>query len=161
MIPLLAPHHAVLRLNTRLVLDCLEGVDDATAARRPSPQTNGMGFLALHLLDSRVFLARFLGLEAAHPFEPLLEGVRSIEELERLPPLDAVRAAWEEVSRALDEGFGTLADADVLRPSPQRFPVEDGTVLGAVAFLLQHDSYHLGQLALLRKLFGLGAMRYR
>ena len=34
-------------------------------------------------------------------------------------------------------------------------------VLGAVAFLLQHDSYHVGQLALLRKHFGLGAMRYR
>ena len=55
MIPLVAPHHAVLRLNTRLFLNCMEGVDDAVAARRPGPETNGMGFLALHLLDARYY----------------------------------------------------------------------------------------------------------
>jgi uncharacterized damage-inducible protein DinB len=33
-------------------------------------------------------------------------------------------------------------------------------VLGALTFLVQHDSYHLGQLSLLRKWAGLPAMRY-
>ncbi len=161
MIPLVAPHHAVLRLNTRLFLNCLEGVDDAAAARRPGPETNGMGFLALHLLDARAHLAGLVGAEADHPFAAMLEGVRGIDDLERLPPLDEVRAAWERVSAAAADRLAALREEDVLRPSPQRYPVEDATVLGAVAFLLQHDSYHVGQLALLRKHFGLGAMRYR
>jgi uncharacterized damage-inducible protein DinB len=33
-------------------------------------------------------------------------------------------------------------------------------MLGALTFLVQHDSYHIGQLALLRKHAGLPAMRY-
>lgn len=161
MIPLVAPHHAVLRLNTRLYLNCLEGVDDAVAARRAGPETNGMGFLALHLLDARSHLGWLVGAEAAHPFAAMLEGVRGIDELESLPPLDEVRAAWERVSAAVEARLAALTEDEVLRPSPQGYPVEDATVLGGVAFLLQHDSYHVGQLALLRKHFGLGAMRYR
>lgn len=153
MIPLVAPHHAVLRLNTRLYLDCLEGVDDAVAAHRAGPATNSMGFLALHLLDARSHLGWLVGAEAAHPFAAMLEGVRGIDEMEALPPLDEVRAAWERVSAAVE--------ARLAAPSPGGYPVEDATVLGGIAFLLQHDSYHVGQLALLRKHFGLGAMRYR
>jgi hypothetical protein len=41
-----------------------------------------------------------------------------------------------------------------------RFPIGDATVLGLIAFMVQHDSYHIGQLALLRKHYGLPAMRY-
>ena len=151
----------MLRLNTRLFLNCLEGVDDELAARRPGPQTNGMGFLALHLLDARTHLGSVIGAEAGHPFAALLEGVRGIDELDRLPPLDEVRSAWERVSAAVADRLAELTEEEVLRPSPGDYPVEDATVLGAVAFLLQHDSYHVGQLALLRKHFGLGAMRYR
>lgn len=44
-------------------------------------------------------------------------------------------------------------------PAPQRYPGGDPSVLGALAFLVQHDSYHLGQLALLRRAHGLPAMR--
>jgi hypothetical protein len=42
-----------------------------------------------------------------------------------------------------------------------RFPGVDRTRLGALTFLTQHDSYHIGQLALLRKHAGLAAMSYR
>ena len=70
MIPLLAPHHAVLRLNTRLYLNCLDGVDDATAARRAGPGTNGMGFLALHLLDAGMELTQLVEHDSV-PWEAL------------------------------------------------------------------------------------------
>ena len=41
------------------------------------------------------------------------------------------------------------------------FPLANGTLLGTLTFLVQHDSYHLGQLSLLRKYCGLPAMRYQ
>lgn len=53
-----------------------------------------------------------------------------------------------------------ISDAELLEPSGQKFPNADRTRLGAVAFLLQHEAYHIGQVALLRKAFGLGPMRY-
>ena len=40
------------------------------------------------------------------------------------------------------------------------FPVGDRTVLGNVIFLLHHDTYHIGQIAILRKQFGYPAMKY-
>jgi len=45
--------------------------------------------------------------------------------------------------------------------STTRFPVADPTRLGTLAFLAQHDTYHIGQLALLRRFVGLKAMSYR
>ena len=35
---------------------------------------------------------------------------------------------------------------------------DDGTVLGELAYLVQHDSYHLGQVSLLRRQMGLPPM---
>ena len=44
------------------------------------------------------------------------------------------------------------APAELLNESsPQRFPIADSTRLGAIAFLAQHESYHVGQLALLAR----------
>jgi hypothetical protein len=45
--------------------------------------------------------------------------------------------------------------------SPQRFPVDDPTFGAAIEFQLHHESYHIGQLALLRKYYGYPAMTYR
>ena len=39
-------------------------------------------------------------------------------------------------------------------------PIDDTSVLGLLGFMVQHDSYHLGQLSLLRKHCGLPAMAY-
>ena len=57
------------------------------------------------------------------------------------------------VDAASAEELETAVDA--------RFPGVDRTRLGALTFLVQHDSYHIGQLALLRKPAGLPAMSYR
>ena len=37
--------------------------------------------------------------------------------------------------------------------SPIEFPIESKTILGAIAFLALHESYHMGQLAYVRRFF--------
>lgn len=160
MHPSVAPLHRTLRLNTRLYLNCLEGVDDDAARRRPDARTNSMAFIALHLVDSRHFLARMLGVEAHHPFAALLDAVRGIDELREVPPLAAVRAAWIEVSALLEGRLEALTDDELAREPGQRFLPDDPTLLGALTFLAQHDGYHVGQMSLLRKWVGLDAMSY-
>ena len=50
---------------------------------------------------------------------------------------------------------------DLAAPAPWQAPgVDDKTMLGLLAFLAQHDSYHVGQMAILRKAVGLQAMSY-
>lgn len=159
--PSVVPLKRTLDLNTRLFLSCIDGVRDEAALERPGGRTNHIAFLAVHLLDARCYLARGAGLEAECPFKDVLEGAQGVEDIEDYPSLDAVREAWEDVSLRLSAHLETLTDADLEAKAGADFPIEGGgTVLGMLAFLTQHDSYHVGQIALLRRYIGLDAMKY-
>jgi uncharacterized damage-inducible protein DinB len=151
----------ILRANTRLFLNCLRDVDAASGATRVSDRTNHMTFIAVHLVDARDYLLTSLGGDRVAPFAAYeLDAVSSIEEVGDFPPLEDVTAAWREVSRRLTDRLNMLDGAVWDAEAPMRFPVDDPTTLGMLAFLMQHDSYHIGQLAFLRKHLGFGAMSY-
>ena len=63
------------------------------------------------------------------------------------------------ISNALRERLAALAPAELDGPPAVPFPAAGQTMLSALT-LVEHDSYHIGQLALLRKHAGLPAMRY-
>lgn len=150
-----------LDLNTRLLLNALEGIDDE-AARRRFEGTNHVAFLACHLVDARHYLARALGLPGESPFKDILEGAKGIDDVKEFPGLEEIRAAWRDVSASLSSRVASMPGADLDKPAPYAFPIEGGeSVLGCLTFLVQHDSYHLGQVAFLRRALGLPAMAYR
>jgi uncharacterized damage-inducible protein DinB len=160
MDPRLAPLADILRLNTRLVLNCCDGMSEEQARLRASERTNHTAFLLAHLIDTRHFVLRMFGGSAENPVAAMLDGARGIDEVRSLPSLTSLNAAWHEISAVLDERFRALDGSSLDAPSPERFPIDDDTILGALAFLVQHDSYHVGQLAMLRRVAGLPAMRY-
>jgi uncharacterized damage-inducible protein DinB len=160
MHPSVRPLAAVLRLNTELLLNCLAGLDDAAAIRRVTPSTNSIAFLVAHLTDSRHYIATLLGAPTENPLAGALAGGRSLDDLATLPPLAVLTAAWERISAHLAVEIERLDTPALAAATALRFPGGDGTVLGALAFLVQHDSYHLGQLALLRRQLGYPAMSY-
>lgn len=150
----------IYRLNTRLFHNCLEGLDEEQARRRPLPTVNSAAFVAAHLADTRFAITAWLGVPLANPLAAALADARSIEEVRDLPPLAAIRAAWDTASGALETRLASVTVPELDAPAPERFPAGGPTLLGALGFLAQHDSYHIGQLALLRKASGLPAMRY-
>jgi uncharacterized damage-inducible protein DinB len=160
MDPRLAPLAAILRLNTRLVLNCFDGMDEEQARIRAAERTNHAAFLFAHLIDTRHFVLRMIGGNAENPVAATLDGARGIDEVRSLPSLRSLSVSWSEISAMLDERFRALDGSILDAPSPQGFPIDDATVLGALAFLVQHDSYHVGQIAMLRRVAGLPAMRY-
>lgn len=149
-----------LTLNTRLLKNCLAGVDDQAAQMRINERTNHIAFIVCHLLDARCFLAGYLGVTAENPFKELLEGARGIDDMKEFPSLEQIVLAWQSVAEVLENRFTSITSAELKAQSSQAFPVEDQTVLSGIAFLLQHESFHIGQLALLRKHFGFGSMSY-
>jgi uncharacterized damage-inducible protein DinB len=161
MNPALEPLAALVDLNTALFRNCLAGVDDDQALARPSKGTNNIAFIAAHLVDARAWMARYIGLDEPKPYGGSLDYGSSIDELARLPTLAETMAAWSGVSERLRARLQQLGGSDLAAPSSQRFPAVPETVLGGLAFLVQHESYHVGQLALLRKYVGLPAMSYR
>ncbi|MDX1546768.1 MAG: DinB family protein [Rhodothermales bacterium] len=156
------PLAAAAELNARLWINCLQGVPAEVAWQRPNTYTNSLGFVALHLLDARYFLAGYLGLSVENPFQASLADVQRIEDLPETAkvPLEALRAPWRALSEQLAEHVPDVEVAVLAAPSSVRFPTEDGSVLGGALFLLHHEAYHIGQMALLRKFWGLPAMRY-
>lgn len=150
----------MLDLNTDLLLNCLDGLSQSESQRRLPGGGNSAAFLAAHLTDSRYFLAERLGHPLQNPLTPYLAGARGIEEIRSWPSLDEIRSAWLAVSKHLHAVLESLTDADLARPNAHRFPLTDTTQLGLIAFLVQHDSYHLGQAAFLRCQLGKPAMAY-
>jgi hypothetical protein len=69
--------------------------------------------------------------------------------------------ARTSVSAEIDACVAGASSDELEAVVEARFPGVERTRLGALTFLVQHDSYHLGQLALLRKPAGLPAMSYR
>lgn len=161
MVAELAPFADVFRLNTTLFRNTLVGLDDTRASVRPNDRTNSVAFIAGHLVESRAWMARYLGLDVKAPFGGVLEHATSIDQIAKLPALTEIGGSWDQISGLVLERFPLLAGSDLAALTTQRFPGVPGTVLGGIAFLIQHESYHIGQLAWLRKYLGFPAMKYR
>ena len=157
----IAPLADILRLNTVLFRNCLDGLNDQQAAVRPSNATNSAAFIAAHLASSRFFLLNTLGVDERDPLAPYLDGRKGIDECAQLPSLREIDAAWTQGAHLLRDCLDALTPGDIDGPSSMKFPLANGTLLGTLTFLVQHDSYHVGQLSLLRKYAGLPAMRYQ
>jgi uncharacterized damage-inducible protein DinB len=160
MHPSIIPLAAIFRLNTQLILNCLEGLDEDHAQRRWGTQLNSIAFLLAHLTETRHYLAELAGQPVPSPFSPQFVKARSLEEAGPLPPLDRLVQAWEAIAAHLASILERI-DTPQLRHTGAALPGSDGTLLENLAFLAQHESYHLGQIALLRRGHGLPAMSYR
>jgi uncharacterized damage-inducible protein DinB len=155
------PAGTLAALHTRLFLNCLEGMAETEARHRIDGRSNSAAFVAAHLVESRAWTARALGLELPAPFGGKLAYGTSLDDLADLPPLEAIRAEWDAISALLEARIAALTAADLAAPATGRFPVDDATLAGTLAFLLHHEAYHIGQLSLLRRVVGLPAMSYR
>lgn len=160
MDPRLRLHADVFALNTRLLQNGFDGLDEAASLRRPNDQTNHAAFIALHLIDARYYLAGLVGLDAKSPFLELTEEARGIEDLPEHPGPAELLPVWREVGKLLLGGFEKMTAEELDADSPAEFPIDDGSVLGGIAFLVQHEAYHIGQIGLLRKLLGYPAISY-
>jgi RimJ/RimL family protein N-acetyltransferase/uncharacterized damage-inducible protein DinB len=160
MDPQVAPLHAVLELNTDLLLNCLDGLTDAEVRERLPGGGNSIAFLTAHLTDTRHFLSRRLGHPLPNPLSRYLAQAGSIDDIVEWPSLDEQRAWWRGVGRHLCDVVAGRTAEELRRPDLHRFPMGDSTELSLIAFLVQHDSYHIGQVAFLRRQLGKPAMAY-
>lgn len=160
MDPRVAPLAAIFQLNTDLLLNALEGLSDDEARERLAAGGNSVTFVAAHLTDSRHFLAARLGHPLDNPLSRYLADAKGFDDIREWPALEEVRQAWRSIGPHLHSALDAVGEAELRRPNAHRFPLGDSTPLGMIAFLAQHDSYHLGQVAFLRRQLGRPAMSY-
>lgn len=150
----------IFDLNTLLFKNVFRNIDEKTARLSLSDNTNSMIFIALHMLDARYYILDFLGIAFESEFKEVLSNIKVESDSKSFPPLGTVLEDWDKTAAKVRASFSTLTAAQIKKKSPVNFPIMDDTILGAVSFLIHHESYHLGQLGILRKYFGFGPMSY-
>lgn len=148
------PVLGILELNAALFRRALEGVDQASGERRPNDHTNSLAFIACHALDARFYLMKLAGHERTNPWQTLFDAATDISSMTEFPPLYEVLAEWDELHEATLACLAEMTLAELDAESEARFPTEDRSILGAIAFLAFHEAYHVGQMGLVRKYFG-------
>jgi hypothetical protein len=149
-----------LDLNTKLFRNCLDGISDEVAQRQPNPETNSVAFLACHVIDAREYLAQLLGIPRTTQLRDSLQSYAAVVAYQHEPPLSEILDAWSSVTPQVRERLQALGPEALDAAAPESFPIDDRSLFGALVFLLHHESYHIGQVALVRKYHGVGSMRY-
>jgi hypothetical protein len=148
------PVKGILELNAALFRKALDGVDQAAAERRPNDHTNSLAFIACHALDARFYLMKLAGHERTNPWQSLFDAATDVSTMKEYPPLYEVLAEWDELHEATLTCLAEMTPAELDAESPARFPTEDRSILGGIAFLAFHEAYHVGQMGLVRKYLG-------
>ena len=76
------------------------------------------------------------------------------------PSLETVKTEWKNASQLLKEALQNVTEEQLAAQAPFKNPMGDFSNGGTVAFLTQHESYDIGQIAFLKKYYTKEAMKY-
>ena len=136
----------------------LEGITQEDSLRQPHPGGNCINWIVGHVLAGRNSIHRLLGLPPAWVSEPAARyarGTNPVTGAEDARPLDEMVDRLRASAAAITAALGSIAENRLSETSGGDDPA--GVQL---AFLSFHESYHAGQIGLLRRLSGrTGAIR--
>jgi len=128
------------------------GLTDELAARRPGEGVATAAWVLGHLVHTRRRILKLLG--APLPEDPAFEAFgRHSEGAPGSLPYSALVEAFKATDAPFKAALQAVADWD--RPTMNPATKTEQPLEQVMAFLFSHESYHLGQLGLIRKLLGL------
>lgn len=135
----------------------LEGISHTDSLLRPSPAGNCINWVVGHILATRNSVHRILGLPPAwdsESAERYRRGSEAILEADEAVPLDDLRDGLRASQDSLATALASITEEELSEAAG------DDALGIQLAFLSFHESYHAGQLGLLRRLTGRpGAIR--
>lgn len=117
-------------------------------------------FLLGHLLSSRVGLLKRFGETEDNPYAELFGGNAGARDASDYPGLDELARGWDDVAARLESTLAGLSEEQVMADA-EGFPIADQTARGALMFLAWHESYHVGQIGLMRTEMGYPSVQAR
>ena len=145
-----------LAITQRSIKRNLEGVSHEESLRHPHPAGNSANWVLGHILASRSGMLKNLG------EQPLLDDA-AIQQYRRgsdgnVPdplPLDDLIAALDKSQPMMIAGLKRIPETALAAKSPFNSPAgADASYADALAAMVFHESYHAGQLGLLRRVCG-------
>jgi hypothetical protein len=155
MDPSIATLFPLFRASNDLFHRSLEGISREDLVRRPHDNSNPMIWVAGHAMTSRTSLTKICGGEnVENRWSKLFGRGASIDAQVSYPEASEIIDLWDNATEKLMNQLRVLGDEELSKPSPFPIPTGDGTKRGAVVFLNYHETYHIGQMAYLRKWLG-------
>ncbi len=154
-------------LQTRLFNNVLEGIEDPKGSDRLSEYVNHLQWIAGHLTNSRYRLAPGLGLTNIFPYADAYNDFsqpaphnRVIDSSIKYPSLTEIKKSWNEYADGFVEKISGLNSEQLGTETPVIVPTGK-TLSDLLSFIASHESYHIGQMSIIRKYLGLSAMSYK
>lgn len=147
-----APLAEIYKTNTNLFFGSINDISDSDMITRPNNKGNSLHWIAGHLVTCRYHVTKLIGLKEDCPWGELMDYGASIKDQSEYPPLSEIKDVWTSITDKLIKRLGELTDSELQEKVTYDFPTNDKTVLGGIAFLALHDSYHVGQIAYIRNL---------
>jgi hypothetical protein len=145
---------SLFHTNDVLFHRALDGIDRERLLQRPHDGSNPLIWIAGHAMTSRASLTKMIGEEIENPWAELFKRGATIDSNISYPEIQQIVSLWEGITEKLMARLKSLTDDELLQPSAFPVPTGDKTQRGAIVFLNYHETYHVGQMAYLRKWLG-------
>lgn len=151
-----APIATIFAINDNFVLQALEGLTSEELWKAPTDRNNAVLWIAGHVVQTRALMLQLLGEPVETGWGKMFDRgapAATADDAERYPSRGDIERVMREVTPRLHAKLASLDDKYLAGPAKMQVPGTK-TVADELAFFALHDSYHVGQLAYVRK--GLG-----
>jgi uncharacterized damage-inducible protein DinB len=141
--------------NSELLVRSVQGLSPEQVTAWHGEEGNSILWIVGHVVTSRYGVCNYLGLDVTNPFgRQFTRGAKRKDDVADYPPFEDLLEDWKKVSGTVQDGFGVISQERWKEGITASFPGVESTVEGAVSFLHLHESYHIGQLAYIRRILG-------
>lgn len=149
MADLYAFNHQILELT-------IQGIQEEDQYVRPMGKANSINFIVGHITSMRYVIVRMLGHDVRAPWGDIYDQGKKVLDNSAYPVLSEILVEWKELNDRLPSLFEKAGEELLTGPTPFEGPGQEKNARGTLAFLLTHETVHLGQLAYIRRLLNYG-----
>ncbi len=160
MSDLILPAATLFRFNSGLLSLGLSDLDQDDAVRRwKDGDGSSIAYLTGHITSSRYGLLKALGTATENPYGDLFGAEVGSKDGSAYPGITELKAGWVEAAEKLHAALDAVTDEEALAAQEGGLPIPDRTLRGRLTFMAWHESYHIGQIGILRTEMGYPSLR--
>lgn len=150
----------ILQLNAKLFIRAVRDISDTQGEEIIHPAINPPHWIIGHTLSNRYYLLQCCDASVQDPYAEYYGDGKGLTQGVRYPPVSEILQAFRSFSPVVEAAMLNFPLENLQQPAPFPLPVQDQTGRGLLAFLLQHESYHVGQLSIIHQMLGHGPIGY-
>ena len=152
-------------LHSQYYYNVLDGISDEDAHNRMQTKANHIAWIAGSLVYESYALVNLLNKNSHNEFATgesfeIFKDHKGIQDNVTYPSLKIYRKEWDNIRPILRHALANLDTQQLAGPDPYEMPGQTTTLYDSVCFMIDRESYCIGQIALYRRLLGYPAMKY-